>query len=115
MEAGKEAKAAYGKRLAEYRHELKERHAAEVAKKKAKKNWENSGEILAKQLSKQLCSKAWAKIKKETEFAHNWKSLASYRSKERRFKRSSDGWKKVSEWVYVSSITSPLDIRGMFS
>lgn len=44
MEAGKEAKAAYGKRLAEYRHELKERHAAEVAKKKAKKNWENSGE-----------------------------------------------------------------------
>ena len=38
MEAGKEAKAAYGKRLAEYRHELKERHAAEVAKKKAKKN-----------------------------------------------------------------------------
>ena len=40
MEAGKEAKAAYGKRLAEYRHELKERHAAEVAKKKAKKNWE---------------------------------------------------------------------------
>ena len=38
MEAGKEAKAAYGKRLAEYRHEQKERHAAEVAKKKAKKN-----------------------------------------------------------------------------
>jgi hypothetical protein len=30
--------------LAEYRHELKERHAAEVAKKKAKKNWENCGE-----------------------------------------------------------------------
>eukprot|EP00490_Sorites_sp_Unknown_P001110 CAMPEP_0114683906 /NCGR_PEP_ID=MMETSP0191-20121206/58426_1 /TAXON_ID=126664 /ORGANISM="Sorites sp." /LENGTH=312 /DNA_ID=CAMNT_0001965817 /DNA_START=84 /DNA_END=1023 /DNA_ORIENTATION=+ len=38
MEAGKEAKASYVKRLAEYRHEQKEKHAAEVAKKKAKKN-----------------------------------------------------------------------------
>lgn len=36
MEAGKEAKVAYLKRLGEYRHEMKERHAAELAKKKAK-------------------------------------------------------------------------------
>eukprot|EP00913_Durusdinium_trenchii_P032400 g30336.t1 len=37
MEAGKEAKAAYQKRLSEYHHEQKEKRAAELQKKKAKK------------------------------------------------------------------------------
>ena len=59
MEAGKEAKAAYGKRLAEYRHELKERHAAEVAKKKAKKNWEKCGHFFFENFAT-FCE-AWAK------------------------------------------------------
>ncbi|CAK9099257.1 40S ribosomal protein S6 [Durusdinium trenchii] len=35
MEAGKEAKAAYQKRLSEYHHEQKEKRAAELQKKKA--------------------------------------------------------------------------------
>eukprot|EP00435_Cladocopium_sp_Y103_P039172 s943_g10.t1 len=37
MEAGKEMKAAYQKRLSEYHHEQKEKRAAELQKKKAKK------------------------------------------------------------------------------